>query len=261
MDFPVFISVSAVGLTVVGLFMWYFTGSILSLLVVLCIASLVAFLLHTFGVLDFKTDKSGVDIQFHENGPAPSHEPKKPVRHLETKEVYYVSGNNWNYEEAPAVCSAYGGELASYDQLMDAFSKGAEWCGYGWSAGGMALYPTQQSTWNALQQESQETKRTACGHPGVNGGYFDPKMKFGVNCYGIKRPNKGTTFPAPLPGTDSKTFDDMVNKFKKSMGSIVLSPFNRGTWSAASIVKPVQSDLAYAESEIGTVGKRLYSDI
>lgn len=237
MDFPVILSISTVSLTVVGLFMWYFTGSIVSLFIVLCIALLVGFLLHTFGVLDFKTDKSGIDIQFHENGPAPNNHEKVSVRHLDTKEVFYISGNNYTYEEAPAVCSAYGGELASYDQLMDAFSKGAEWCGYGWSAGGMALYPTQQSTWNALQQEIQETKRTACGHPGVNGGYFDPKMKFGVNCFGIKPPNKGTTFPAPLPGTDTKAYDDMVNKFKKMLGSISLSPFNRGVWSEAGELK------------------------
>ena len=237
MDFPVILSISTISLTVVGLFMWYFTGSIVSLFIVLCIALLVGFLLHIFGVLDFKTDKSGIDIQFHENGPAPKNHEKRSVHHLETKEVFYISGNNYTYDEAPAVCSAYGGELASYDQLMDAFSKGAEWCGYGWSAGGMALYPTQQSTWNALQQEIQETKRTACGHPGVNGGYFDPKMKFGVNCFGIKPPNKGTTFPAPLPGTDTKAYDDMVNKFKKMLGSIPLSPFNRGVWSEAGELK------------------------
>ena len=30
-------------------------------------------------------------------------------------------------------------------------------------------------------------KGEECGKPGINGGDFsDPKMKFGVNCYGVK---------------------------------------------------------------------------
>jgi hypothetical protein len=94
----------------------------------------------------------------------------------------------------------------------------------------MALYPTQQSTWNALQQETDD-KKTSCGHPGVNGGYFDPKLKFGVNCFGIKPVSKGTPLPLPLPGTDTKAFDESVSKFKSMINSIMVSPFNRNIWS------------------------------
>jgi hypothetical protein len=86
-------------------------------------------------------------------------------------------------------------------------------------------------------------------------------MKFGVNCYGIKPANKGTTFPAPLPGTNPKAFDDAVNKFKKMLGSISLSPFNRSTWSEAGelkleghqVLSKVQSSIGTLEKEIGSV--------
>jgi hypothetical protein len=101
----------------------------------------------------------------------------------------------------------------------------------------MALYPTQQSTWNSLQQEPNEVKRTACGHPGVNGGYFDPRLKFGVNCYGIKPISKSTTFPVPLPGQDTKAFDQLVDKFKKMLSSMIVSPFNRNVWSQSGELK------------------------
>ena len=264
MDLPVVISVSVVSLVVVGILAWFMSGSIMALIVVLLVAALVAYLLQVFGVFDIKTTPTGVDVQFHENGPSPIPATKhhKPV---ETKEVFYVSGNNWTYEEAPAVCSAMGSELASYDQVQEAFMQGAEWCGYGWSLGGMALYPTQQSTWNALQQEPAETKRTACGHPGVNGGYFDAKLKFGVNCFGPKPPNRGTTFPAPLPGTDTKSFDAMVDRFKKSLNSTLLSPFNRTQWSGTLVTAATGKELQGVETSVETsvesMGKRLYNDI
>lgn len=236
------LSISAVSLVVLALTSWVVTGTIVSPLIIISVAALVGFILKRYGVFSYSVSNNGVDLQFHENGPSP-HEKKgieKTLKPIETKEVFFVEGQ-YSYADAPAVCSAYGGELASYDQLMDAFSKGAEWCSYGWSAGGMGLYPTQQSTWSALQQEPEE-KRTACGHPGVNGGYFDPKLKFGVNCYGVKPLSKGTKLPLPLPGVDTKAFDQSVDKFKKMLNSMIISPFNRSIWSEAGEMK-LQSNL------------------
>ena len=66
-------------------------------------------------------------------------------------EVFHISDNKFTYDDAPAVCAAYGGQLATLEQIIHAYNHGAEWCGYGWSAGGMALYPTQKGTWDALQ--------------------------------------------------------------------------------------------------------------
>ena len=102
---------------------------------------------------------------------------KLPVEPGRLQEVFFVAGNRYTYEEAPSVCAVYNAEVATYDQVVDAHSKGAEWCGYGWTVGGMALFPIQENTWKKLQQETDTTRRTRCGRPGINGGYFDTNTK------------------------------------------------------------------------------------
>jgi len=144
------------------------------------------------------------------------------------QEVFFVSQQKYTYDEAPAVCAVYNSELATYDQVSEAFSKGAEWCGYGWTLGGMALFPTQEKTWARLQQEIDVEKKTKCGRPGVNGGYFDPKTKFGVNCYGVKPGCNNKKYPIPLDdGIDSAE----LTALRANSGSIKVSPFNRAGWS------------------------------
>jgi hypothetical protein len=257
LPYPVIITWTIIGLAVISFIVLISTGNFFSFFIVLSIAALVAYLLRLFGVLDFKMTSTGPELDFHENAPAPK-EDKKHEKHLETKEVFFIEGNQFTYNDAPAVCAAYGAELASYDQLTDAFAKGAEWCGYGWSAGGMALFPTQESTWAALQQEQDDTRRTACGRPGVNGGYFDPSLKFGVNCFGLKPGSKGVRLPAPLPGTDTTTFDAMVAKFKKMMHEISLSPFNRNVWSQSNELK---FEANQAQKKAGSFIDRVETDI
>jgi Extracellular link domain/Collagen triple helix repeat (20 copies) len=145
-------------------------------------------------------------------------------------EVFHIYDQVFTYDEAPAVCGAYGGELATLEQIMEAYSKGAEWCGYGWSVGGMALYPTQLETWKRLQQEVDPGKRTFCGRPGVNGGYFDPATKFGVNCFGFK-PAGQFTPPGPVPGVDMTKYNSMVERFKRMLKTLTLDPYSRNEWS------------------------------
>lgn len=229
LPYPVILAIAIVGLVVVAGVAYLASGTILSFFVVASIAGLIYYLLHTFGVLTVDL-KNGLNVGFHETAPAP-HTVDKPHKPIETKEVFFIQGNQFTYNDSAAVCAAYDAELATYDQVADAFAKGAEWCGYGWSQGGMALFPTQESTWTAMQQEIDETKRTACGRPGVNGGYFDPTLKFGANCYGPKPPNHGTKLPTPLPGTDPSSFEKLVEKWKKMLSSLKLSPFNRDVWS------------------------------
>jgi len=145
-------------------------------------------------------------------------------------EVFHIYDQVFTYDEAPAVCGAYGAELATLEQIMEAYSKGAEWCGYGWSVGGMALYPTQLETWKRLQQEVDPGKRTFCGRPGVNGGYFDPATKFGVNCFGFK-PAGQFTPPGPVPGIDMVKYNSMVERFKRMLKILTLDPYSRNEWS------------------------------
>jgi hypothetical protein len=166
-------------------------------------------------------------------------------------EVFHIADNKFTYDDAPAVCAAYDSQLATLEQIIDAYNHGAEWCGYGWSAGGMALYPTQKGTWDALQQEVDQAKKTACGRPGVNGGYFDPSSKFGVNCYGIK-PQGNVKLPTPLPGTDPSAFNSAVAKFKSMMKSFNLNPYSRTTWSGAGTA-PV--------SDAVSVGQKLINEV
>jgi hypothetical protein len=234
-----------VGLSIGGvillLLLLIITGSsFISIMVVLFLVAILVYVLTLMGVLSISTKDDTLDINFMESSPAPA--PTKQVfppgtggTSIQKREVFYVSGNRYVYEEAPALCAAYDAELASYDQVMEAYAGGAEWCGYGWTQGGMALFPTQQGTWEALMQEVNQGDRTKCGRPGINGGYFDPNTKFGVNCYGVKPGDKGTKYPTPIPGTDSNDFNNMVNKFKSMMGRLTVSPFNRDGWSEWSL--------------------------
>jgi len=233
MDYSAIMIISVVVISLVAL-LAFIVGGVMPALIILAIAASIFYLLHYFGKFDIVTSNNTIDFDFHENSAAP-YQSKKSTQPL-IKEVFHVSDNLYTYDEAPAVCVAMGAELATFDQIQEAFSLGAEWCSYGWSAGSMALYPTQESTWSALQQEIQEVKRTACGRPGVNGGYFDPKLKFGVNCYGVKPKNHGEKFPQPLPTENSKHFNEMVEKFKKML-PLKLSGFNRDIWSEKTELK------------------------
>jgi hypothetical protein len=228
--------VSIVGLVLLSIVSLISIG-VIPTIVLLGIAGIVAVVLFKLGYLDIKSTSTGLDIGFYESSPSPAPptsiipEPKS----LEQKEVFNVGGNEFTYDEAPAVCAAYGADLATYDQVNSAYEAGAEWCGYGWTQGGMALFPTQESTWELLQQESDASKRTACGRPGINGGYFNPQNKFGINCYGVKPGGKGQKFPLPVPGTDTAQFDKMVDKFKGMISKFSVSAFNRDGWSEWSL--------------------------
>lgn len=227
---PTIILVAIAGLVVASVVVFVSSQSFMSVIVVLALAGIMGYMLFRMGFLSVAVKGGGLDVSFFEKAPAPA-APKEVMRApLETSEVFYVSGNDYSYDEAAAVCAAYGADLATYDEVSEAHGKGAEWCGYGWTQGGMALFPTQQATWEALQQEVDAGKRTACGRPGVNGGYFDPTTKFGVNCYG-KKPHGDIKLPLPVPGTEPADFQKMVDKFKAMLKRMTVSPFNRAEWS------------------------------
>jgi hypothetical protein len=103
------------------------------------------------------------------------------------EEVYNISNNLYTYEDANAVCKAMGSRLATYNEIEDAYTNGAEWSTYGWSEDQHAYFPTQKDTWAKLQKVKGHEHDL--GRPGVNGGYFsNPNVRFGVNCYGVKPP-------------------------------------------------------------------------
>jgi len=154
------------------------------------------------------------------------------------KDVFTVSKNNYSFYDAAPLCKALGAELATYDQVKRAWQNGADWCNYGWVKGQMAVYPTQKSTYEELQQGPAE-QRGACGKPGLNGGYFDnPELKFGVTCVG-KKPaqsahdstslTSGATRPLTSSGLE---FEKKVQQFKEDAETIGLLPFNKEKWTS-----------------------------
>jgi hypothetical protein len=158
----------------------------------------------------------------------------RPER-LFRSQVFNIPGNNYNYEDAKTLCQAYDATLATYDQIEDAYKNGGEWCNYGWSAGQMALFPTQETTFNNLQKIKGHEHD--CGRPGVNGGYIaNPNVKFGVNCYGKKprishEESELMKVSSPYPKTlQDIQFQQKVDYWKNNIVQVLISPFNHNTW-------------------------------
>ena len=152
------------------------------------------------------------------------------------KQVYHIPGNNYTYENAKAICSAYGNRLANIEEMQKAYKNGGDWCSYGWSENQMALYPTQLEKWKKLQQIKGH--QHDCGRPGINGGYIaNPNVKFGINCYGYKPEITGEEAKqmanAPLyPVTQKEIdFNRRVNYWKQQLSNIRVAPFNNTTWN------------------------------
>jgi len=150
------------------------------------------------------------------------------------KEVFNIAQDTYTYSDAEPLCKAYGAELATYDQVKEAWKKGADWCNYGWVKGQTAVYPTQKATYDKLQAGPEE-QRASCGVPGINGGYFDnPELRFGVNCYG-SRPNsneaderyKAANRQNNTPG--GMAYDKKVRDFKAQLNQIPVNPFDAGS--------------------------------
>jgi len=148
-------------------------------------------------------------------------------------EVYNISENVYTYDDAEAVCLAHGSKLATYDQMIEAYKKGADWCNYGWVEGQLALYPTQKNTWLKLQRNPPE-KRNLCGKPGLNGGYFDNKnIRFGVNCYGTKpTPKPRERIKRTVQSEYDAELQNKIEAYKKEKDNITIVPFNQDHWSS-----------------------------
>jgi hypothetical protein len=238
--------------SVLSIFVLFSTGSFLAVMVLWATMILILIVLVFYDIIDI--DKLLMYQPPKKDEVVP--EPSKPKLLGQTvgSEVFHINDQQFTYDEASAVCAAYDSELATLEQIMEAFAGGAEWCSYGWSAGGMALYPTQKDTWQRLQNEVDQGRRTRCGRPGVNGGYFDPSNKFGVNCFGFK-PKGNFKPPAPVPGADTKKFNEMVKRFKNMMKAFTLDPYSRHEWSGYDF-SPVKQAYDYSQKVVeGFMGR------
>jgi len=198
----------------------------LSLYTFLILAGVLVFVLYYLGFISWNSAKSQLEVSMYEPKPS-TQSPISLPRPVNNAEVFYVAENQFSYDQAQAVCQAYGSELASYSQVEQAYNSGGEWCGYGWSQGGLALFPTQLATWQTLQGEVDQSKRTACGRPGINGGYFDPLTKFGVNCYG-KKPTRSVS---QTGNAIDKALNSMVKQYKEQIKKFTVAPFDKKQWS------------------------------
>jgi hypothetical protein len=162
---------------------------------------------------------------------------KLPEEKVSTKkQVFHIPNNKYTYEDAKAICKAYDSRLATYKEIDEAHEKGADWCGFGWSDGQMALYPTQFEKWQNLQKIPGHEHD--CGRPGINGGYIaNPKIKYGINCYGYKPKINEAEIQdmanRPIyPKTQKEIdFEKKVAKWKEKIPDILISPFNHENWS------------------------------
>ena len=153
------------------------------------------------------------------------------------KEVFNIAQDKYTYTDAEPLCKAFGAELATYDQVKEAWNKGADWCNYGWIKGQAAVFPTQQQTYNKLQAGPEE-ERMACGTPGVNGGYFDnPELRMGVNCYGSKPSENDISTRYKMSKNENSTegglaYDRKVQSYKNDASNIPINPYTAGRWSS-----------------------------
>jgi hypothetical protein len=124
---------------------------------------------------------SGLDIL---SSPCAEPQPEKVFEERKEKdenEVWHISDQIYTYPEAVQKCKAYGARLANKNEIIKAYNEGAQWSTYGWSQGREAYYPIQPCEFVKLRRQGLNV-----GPPGVNGGKFEPHIRFGVNCYGVK---------------------------------------------------------------------------
>jgi Ca2+/Na+ antiporter len=123
------LGITIIILTAVMFILYLITGSGSMLFLMIAVIAILAYALYTMGYLTLKVTSKELELDYHERT-KPSSGGKHSLTPIFNKEVFYVGPNNYQYTEARAVCAAYGADLATYDQLMEAYSSGAEWCGY-----------------------------------------------------------------------------------------------------------------------------------
>ena len=161
--------------------------------------------------------------------------PEKKGEEVGDKQVFNVGNNLYTYDQAQAVCKAYNGELATLEQVVDAYKQGADWCNYGWIDGQMAVYPTQKTSWEKMQNGPVD-QRNDCGLPGVNGGYFEnDKFLFGANCYAPKPVQKKIDTKEYQKYLVKNNAHDkqhlLVEELKRNKDQFEILPFNKDSWS------------------------------
>jgi len=180
----------------------------------------------------FDSSRNKIDVSNNNIKPAAAAANKKA-------EVFNIANSLYTYEDAQAVCKAYGSRLATVDELNDAYNKGADWCVNSWSADRHVLFPTQKATYDKLQ--TVKGAENSCGRTGVNGGRVnDTSLRFGINCFGVKPdPSRGDKMRmnAIQNNIMPKTKEEIILQAKVDYWKnhkdqyTILNPFNTDKWS------------------------------
>jgi hypothetical protein len=185
---------------------------------------------------------------------------------MKSKTVYNVDRNMFTYADAPLVCAALGGTLATKDQMKEAYEKGANWCNYGWVAGQEGIFPIQASFMSDMRAMVPKDQRDRCGKIGINGGYFsDGGMRFGVNCYG-KVPTReaiasaitDTTIdydergiPKYNMGLNDREKIEVIRELY-SRGELNITPFYQSVQNTPALQDVIDPDAASSSSSSGS---------
>jgi len=195
----------------------------------------------------FGTKRTEMEIHVHKGGnrtidpsgnkPTVTAKPTKPTEEVKCEdkangEVFHIPANKYGYDEANEVCKLFDARLATYDEIEDAYKKGANWCSYGWSSDQLALFPIQRTMYNELKKIPGHERD--CGRTGINGGYMDNKnLKFGVNCYG-KKPYAGEDdleYMKRFSFSNAYPDDELKALEKRKAKKLLVAPFNKDKWN------------------------------
>ena len=187
-----------------------------------------------------------------------SNQPSSNVENTSTNveipgsEVYVTNRNIWSYDDAEAVCKLQGGELASYEQLVEAAKDGANWCNLGWVKSDtsnpddpykFAHFPVQRQHFNEVKKSNN---KDICGpiwndkyqdeQYSIQGGAYNKNKLLAVNCYGPKRdPMIDEKYNMELIKESSydPQLQNKMNQIKDEVEDLSLLPFNKDSqqWS------------------------------
>ena len=180
----------------------------------------------------FSENTPELEVNVHRGEDGSRDVPKRKGEEKRKGEVFHLRKNIFDYNEAKEACGLLNSRLATYDEIENAYSNGANWCSYGWSDDQMVLFPTQREYLNQLKQFPGHEHD--CGRVGINGGYVQNKhAKFGVNCYG-KKPyatDKDKEYLSKYKLSGSVP-DDLLEKLRKEKEKdFLVTPFNKEKWS------------------------------
>lgn len=169
-------------------------------------------------------------------------------------EVFNIDKNLFEFKEAESVCKYYNAELATYDQVKEAYDKGANWCNYGWIKTGQAVYPIQKDFYDNLSEEQKKNNHCGTG-PGIVGGFMPSRsLRLGVNCYG-KKPDADPDRLVSVDSNMDKFIDNEKNQIMNSIANKIyenkvdFKPFSNSQYSNYSKDKTryLDSALSYKQ--------------